>query len=70
LPPLVYPPDACLRKVDSYGNISFRTRPRRVGHAFGGHYVALRPDACQDGLFHVFFGLFEILSFDLKADRC
>jgi len=70
LPPLSYPPDDCLRKVDHYGKISFRNRPWRVGRAFGGQQVALRPDALQDGLFHVFFGDFEIHSLNLKDSLC
>lgn len=70
LPPLIYRPDDCLRKVDHYGKISFRNRPWRLGRAFGGDYVALRPDALQDGLFHVFFGDFEILALNLKDALC
>ncbi len=70
LPPLSYRPDDCLRKVDHYGTISFRNRPWRLGRAFGGEFVALRPDALHDAVFHVFFGDFDIRSLNLKDGLC
>ena len=60
LPPLLYPSDAFVRKVNVTGRISFRNRPVRIGKAFQGYPVGLSPDPLTDGLFHVFFGRFEI----------
>lgn len=67
LPPLLYPSDAFVRKVDVTGRISFRNRPVRIGKAFQGYPVGLSPDPLTDGLFHVFFGRFEIRTLDLRS---
>lgn len=67
LPPLVYPADTFVRKVDVTGRISFRNRPVRIGKAFQGYPVSLAPDPLTAGLFHVFFGRFEIRILDLRS---
>ncbi|GAB4574707.1 MAG: hypothetical protein Kow0077_22630 [Anaerolineae bacterium] len=67
LPPLVYPADAVLRKVDAAGKISFRNQPFRIGRAFAGEQVALAPDPQVDGLMSVFLGQFPIGSLNLKG---
>lgn len=67
LPPLVYPAEAFVRQVDVSGRISFRNRPVRIGKAFQGYPVGLTPDPLTDGLFHVFFGRFEIRTLDLRS---
>jgi len=54
LPPLVYPPEAWVRKVDANGRIAFRGRVFRVGKAFRGQQVALFPSA-QEGQVDVYF---------------
>ncbi len=67
LPPLVYPAEMLVRKVDATGRISLRNRPLRVGKAFCGYPVGLSPDLLTDGVFHVFFGSFEIRILDLRS---
>lgn len=67
LPTLTYPPDMVVRKVDVSGRISFHNRPVRIGKAFQGYPVALVPEPLVDGLFHVFFGPFEIRTLDLPG---
>lgn len=68
LPPIVYPCGDTVRKVDSSGKISFRNCPWRIGRAFQGYPVGLRPDALEDGVFHVFFCDTEIKTIDLRLD--
>ena len=52
-PPIAYGPGDIVRKVDSGGLITFRNRPVRVGKAFRGQPVALRPTPdITDPLFH------------------
>lgn len=54
----------CLRKVQQGGFITFKGRSFRVGQAFRGHHVALRP-TIQDGLWNVCFGAHRIAQVDL-----
>ncbi|CAK0777365.1 transposase [Gammaproteobacteria bacterium] len=54
LPPIEYAPDDIVRKVQGQGELSYLGREWRVGKAFHGHSVALRPTT-QDGLLDVFF---------------
>jgi len=53
LPPILYDPQDEVRMVDETGKISFRGETFRVGKAFYGYPVALRP--AEDGSFAVFF---------------
>lgn len=64
LPPLEYGAVDQVRKVQSDGNISFRNREFRVGKAFRGHPVALRPTT-QDGVYDVYFATHQLSQFDL-----
>ena len=66
LPALEYGPGDLVRKVSSDGLISFRNRPVRVGGAFRGQHVALRPTTC-DGVFSVHFCAQVIATLDLRA---
>jgi transposase InsO family protein len=64
LPPIDYATSDIVRTVDAEGRISFRNRSFRIGKAFRGHRVALRP-APEDGQFNVCFGRHPIASIDL-----
>lgn len=63
LPPITYPPEDILRKVDQSGKIYFRNRYFRVGKAFRYQPVALRPSDQAD--FEVFFCRFKIAQIHL-----
>lgn len=54
LPPLEYGPGDQVRKVAINGVIHYHNRKFRIGKAFRGEYVALRP-TLKDGVFDVFF---------------
>ena len=54
LPPIAYAPGDVLRKVQDKGRISFRGRCFRVGRAFVGEPVALRPTII-DGVWDVYY---------------
>ena len=54
LQPVEYDPDDHVRRVQSNGRISFQNRVLKVGKAFTGQAVALRP-VKQDGCFEVYF---------------
>lgn len=64
LPPLEYGTTDKVRKVQRDGKIFFHNREFRVGKAFFGHAVALRPTPI-DGLFEVFFATHCITTIDL-----
>jgi transposase InsO family protein len=54
LPSVLYDSSDQVRKVQQGGEIWFRGHPFKIGNAFCGHPVALRP-ASLDGFFDVFF---------------
>jgi transposase InsO family protein len=54
LPPVDYPDGDTVRKVQQRGEIWFKSRPFKIGNAFYGHRVALRPSPI-DGIYDVFF---------------
>ena len=54
LPAIEYGPDDQVRKVQAKGELYYRGRAFKIGHAFHGYPVALRPTA-QDGVLDVFF---------------
>ena len=64
LPPIEYGPVDQVRKVQVGGEISFRRRHFKLGKAFRGHAVALRP-ATADGLYDVYFATHRIAQIDL-----
>jgi transposase InsO family protein len=66
LPPLEYDVGDVVRKVQGHGRIWFHNRVFRVGKAFRGYSVALRPTA-DDGLWEVFFATHCIARIDLSA---
>jgi transposase InsO family protein len=65
LPAIEYAPGDQVRKVDSDGFISFRNRPWRIGKAFRGELVALRPTD-EDGVFAVHYCAHRIATLDLR----
>ena len=54
LPPVEYDSQDLLRKVQNGGEIWFHGRPYKIGNAFVGHHVALRPTT-SDHTLNVFF---------------
>lgn len=69
LPPIQYGPRDMVRKVQINGEISFRNRKFKVGHAFYGYPVALRP-TLTEGLLDVFFCHQKVAQIDLKEHNC
>ncbi len=65
-PSFDYGPDAILRRVQQHGRINFMNRVWRVGRAFQGHSVALRP-TLQDGILDVVFCRVKIAQIDLRS---
>ena len=55
-----------VRQVQDQGRISWRGRNWRVGKAFIGEQVALRPQACNDGCYDVLWGTLRIARIDLN----
>lgn len=66
LPPLKYDTVDLVRKVQDHGRICFHNRVFRVGKAFRGYPVALRPTT-QDGVWNVFFATHCIAQIDLST---
>ena len=64
LPPLEYGATDQVRKVQTDGKISFRNREFRLGKAFRGYLVALRPST-EDGVYEVYFATHRISQIDL-----
>jgi len=67
LPPIEYGPGDQTRKVDDKGRIFFRNRPWRVGKAFRGLPIALRPTP-EDGVFSLRFCAQVIGQIDLRQE--
>ena len=65
LPEIEYGPDDHVRKVQFNGEIYFKGREFRVGQAFRGQPVAVRPTA-EDGVFKVFYCGKKIKTIDLN----
>jgi len=68
LPPIEYGPGDVVRKVQDQGKISFQNRDFRIGKAFRGYPVALRP-SLQDGVFIVHFCSHQIAEIRVRDDR-
>lgn len=64
LPPLEYGSNNLVRKVQGKGEVYFHGRPFRVGKAFRGLPVALRPTT-TDGVWDVLFSSYTISTIDL-----
>jgi len=65
LPSREYGPGDLVRKVSVIGEITFRNRSFRVGKAFRGETVALRPTV-TDGQWEVYFGQHRIGQINLR----
>ena len=65
LPPIVYGPDDLVRKVGGKGEISVHGRPYRIGKAFTGLPVTLRP-TLVDGVFSVHFCHQQVGELDVR----
>ncbi len=65
LPPIEYDNADIVRRIDAAGKLYFRNRAFRVGKAFRGYDVALRPTN-QDGCFDVFFADHLVATIDLN----
>jgi transposase InsO family protein len=65
LPPVEYGPDDLVRRVGDKGRISVHNRLFKVGKAFKGLPVAIRP-AAADGAYNVFFMTYDIAQIDLR----
>jgi len=66
LPPIEYEPDDKVRKVSEKGKIKFSGRFWRVGKAFYGYPVGVRPSE-EDGRFQVYFCRQMIREIDLRS---
>jgi transposase InsO family protein len=65
LPPIEYGPGDVVRKVQADGSISYRHQEFRLGKAFRGELVALRPTSI-DGIWEVVFCNQKIAQLDFK----
>jgi transposase InsO family protein len=68
LPPIDYAPGDAVRKVQQGGWLSFRGRTFRVGQAFVGEPVALRPVTAVDGVFEVYFCHQLVDTLDIRSN--
>jgi len=68
LPPIEYGSGDIVRKVQEHGKISFQNQVFRIGKAFRGYPVALRP-TLTDGIWEVYFCAHQIARIDFtKTD--
>lgn len=65
LPPIEYAPGDIVRKVQDRGRIGFRGHVYRVGRAFIGEPVALRPSD-DDGIWEVYYCAQRVTHIDLR----
>ena len=65
LAPIEYGPEDIVRKVQADGTITLESIPFRIGIAFKGLPVALRP-TLDDGIYDVFFLTNHICQIDLN----
>jgi transposase InsO family protein len=65
LAPLLYPVDDAVRKVCELGFVSFKGHNYRLGKAFAGERVGIRPAPHQDGLHDVFYSTFRVAQINL-----
>ena len=65
LPELEYAPGDIVRKVQDKGILNYRSREYKVGKAFVGQHLALRP-TLEDGILEVLYGWHTIGRIDLN----
>jgi len=63
--PFDYLPDDLVRRVQPNGRLKLHGKHRRVGRAFDGKHVALRPTG-TDGLYAIFFRRQRVDQLDLR----
>lgn len=68
LPPMEYASGVAVRRVDMNGRITYRGQTWRVGRAFEGHSVGLRPSQ-NDGIMEVIFLTHVIKELDLRQAK-
>jgi len=68
LRPWEYGATDAVRKVSIDGTISYKGNELPLGKAFRGERVAVRP-TITDGVFKIFFGVHEIVEFDLSEEN-
>lgn len=68
LPAIEYDAIDQLRRVMPKGFLQFQRKRIRVGKAFAGYPVAIRPTT-EDGVFEVYFCRFRIKSFDIREEQ-
>jgi transposase InsO family protein len=66
-PPFEYGPGDAVRRVCAQGCVSVRGRPRRLGKAFAGERVAVRPTTA-DGVFGVYYCHAHVTDLDVRGD--
>lgn len=69
LSPVEYLPGDIVRKIQDHGQLHYRGRIFRVGKAFRGQPVALRPTPDQDATMDVFFCHQRIAQLDLRVNK-
>lgn len=69
LPAVEYPQGLTLRRVQAKGEISYRGQAYRVGKAFFGYTVALRPHLERDGVMQIYFCHQRIAELDLHLNQ-
>jgi transposase InsO family protein len=67
LPPLLYEPPMLVRKVQPTGRISFRGREVKIGKAFAGYTLGVRPTTTE-GLWEVYFGAHQVATLDERVE--
>ena len=68
LPPIEYPDDCQVRKVDQSGNLSFHGRRIRISKAFHGQPIGLQPTA-DHGVWEAYFCHQKIKTIDLRSPK-
>jgi len=66
LPPLLYEAPMVVRKVQTTGEISFHNRNVKVGKAFAGYPVGVRPTT-TDGCWEIYFGRHRVGQIDERS---
>ncbi len=67
LPPVEYPPGACLRRVQHGGVLHYQGRTFHLPKAFAGHAVELRPRSADEAEWTAFFLTHPIATLDLRS---
>lgn len=65
LPPIEYGPGDFVRKVQIQGKIYFKGKEFKVGNAFRGYHVAVRPTV-SDGIFDIYFCHQKVAEINLR----